>query len=162
VTPDSAPTQTLVFGFDQEDASFEGRLVGALERAESGGALRVLRALFVGRDATSGELAAIDLTGTAGGLTAQLLEFRLDPERRRKLTERALEGGEEVLTELGSLVRPGAAIVAVLVEHSWAEVLADAVARTGGHLLADELVPAGATRDFGAAVLEVARRAAGR
>ena len=41
----SAPKQLLLYRFDA-DAKFEGRLVGALERMESGGALRILEALF--------------------------------------------------------------------------------------------------------------------
>lgn len=38
--------QLLVYAFGPEGA-YEGRLVGALERLESGGALRVLDAVFV-------------------------------------------------------------------------------------------------------------------
>ena len=56
----TAHTQLLVYRFDA-DARFEGRLVGALERIESGGTLRIIEALFVARDAESGELAAVDL-----------------------------------------------------------------------------------------------------
>ena len=37
------PVQLLLYSFDAH-ARFEGRLVGALERMESGGALRVLEA----------------------------------------------------------------------------------------------------------------------
>jgi hypothetical protein len=62
----------LLYAFGP-DARFEGRLVGTLERIESGGALRVLDALFVTRDPETGELAAIDLRGGAGGVIAELL-----------------------------------------------------------------------------------------
>ena len=44
------PAHLLVYGF-APGAEFEGRLVGAIERIESGGALRVLDVLFVMRDA---------------------------------------------------------------------------------------------------------------
>ena len=68
----------LLYGFGPQ-ADFEGRLVGALERLESGGALRILDVLFVRRDAESGDLDAIDLHGDgAGGVVAPLLSFRLD------------------------------------------------------------------------------------
>jgi hypothetical protein len=74
---------------DRTPAS-EGRLVGALERIESGGALHVLDALFVASDPETGELVAIDLRGGAGSILAELLDFRLDPASRRRATERAL------------------------------------------------------------------------
>ena len=49
--------QLLLYRF-AADARFEGRLVGALERMESGDTLRIIEALFVARDAETGELAA--------------------------------------------------------------------------------------------------------
>jgi hypothetical protein len=42
--PPAPPRQLLVYSFDA-DAHFGGRLVGALERMESGGALRIVEAL---------------------------------------------------------------------------------------------------------------------
>ena len=62
----------MVYAFGH-GAEFEGLLLGALERIESGGALRVLDVLFVMREPDSGELAALDLQGrTTGGLVAPL------------------------------------------------------------------------------------------
>ena len=85
----ATPRQLLLYRFDVE-ANYEGRLVGALERMESGGALRIVEALFVSRDADSGELAALDLRSRgAGNLVSPLIGFRLDaregraPPRRR-------------------------------------------------------------------------------
>jgi hypothetical protein len=130
-------SQLLVFGFDSESA-FEGQLVGALERLESGGALRILHVLFVGADEATGELVAIDLQGGTGGLTAKLLDFRLDPAARR----RASEGTPEALRDLGRSLQPGTALAAVLVEHVWSRALDDAVARVGGRSLASEFVDA--------------------
>ena len=73
------PAHLLVYAFPP-GATFDGGLVGALERLESGGALRILGALFVQRDADSEEVAAIDLRGRgAGSAVAPLLGFRLDP-----------------------------------------------------------------------------------
>src|SRR4051794_38301035 len=82
-------SQLLVYRF-APDASFEGQLVGALERLESGGALRVLDALFVAREPETGELVAVEARRKGmGSLVAPLLDFRLDPGRRREATERA-------------------------------------------------------------------------
>jgi exoribonuclease R len=127
--------QLLAFGFDA-DAAFEGQLVGALERLESGGALRILDVLFVSSDAETGELLAIDLQGHTGGLTAKLLDFRLDPAARR------LEGTSELLRALGAALQPGTALAAVLVEHVWSRAVEDAVSRVGGRSLASEFVDA--------------------
>jgi hypothetical protein len=96
--------QFLLYGFGP-DADFEGQLVGALERVESGGALRILDVLFVRRDAASGEIVAVDLQGKgAGGVVGPLLGFRLDESERRRMTERALATGAaaELLGELGA------------------------------------------------------------
>jgi hypothetical protein len=138
--------QLLVFGFSAH-AAFEGQLVGALERVESGGAVRILEVFFVAADEATGEPVAIHLRGGTGGLIAKLLDFRLDPAARRKAAERALgeDGGDgipEVLRDLGKALEPGTALAAVLVEHLWARALEDAVARVTGRPLASEFVVA--------------------
>ena len=128
-------TQLLAFGFSA-GAKFEGQLVGALERLESGGALRILDALFVAADEATGELVAINLEGNTGGLTAKLLDFRLDPAARLRTAEGSLE------SDLGKSLEPGSALVLVLIEHVWARAMEDAVARVGGTNLASEFVEA--------------------
>jgi hypothetical protein len=142
-----AVAQLFVYSFGP-GAEFEGRLVGALERLESGGALRVLDTLFLHRDADTGELSAIGARGDgAGRIVAPLLNFRLDQAERRRATERVLRDGTTgipgaAVEQLASTLEPGSAIAAVLVEHVWAEALEDAVSRTGGTLLAGEFVDA--------------------
>jgi hypothetical protein len=143
--PDEAPAapgrqalgvrQLLVYEFGP-GASFQGALVGALERLESGGTLKVVDALFVRRDGESGEVAAIETTADIG----RMLSFRLDERERRRSTERALRS--DTVRALADRLEPGSALAAVLVEHVWAGALADAVARTGGTALRDELVDA--------------------
>src|SRR5436190_14700482 len=125
--------QFLAYRFGPE-AKFEGQLVGALERVESGGAVKILDAFFLRREPETGELTAVSLRGgSAGGMVAQLLGFRLDEGERASATRRALEGtGADTVQRLAATLEPGEAIAAVLVEHAWAETLADAVARLGG------------------------------
>ena len=106
--------QLLVFGFDA-NASFEGQLVGALERLESGGAVRIIDVLFVAADEAAGDPVAINLQGGTGGLIGKLLDFRLDPAARRKAAERALgedasDGMAEMLRDLGRALEPGTAL----------------------------------------------------
>jgi hypothetical protein len=138
----TAPVQLLVYRFAAE--GFEGRLVSALERVESGGALRILDVLFVGSDPETGELFAIDLHGSsAGGLVAPLIGFRLDVSERRRTTRRALarsDGAAELIRELGETLARGDALAAVLVAHEWSRVLEDAVGRTGGSAVASTFV----------------------
>ena len=120
--------QLLVFRFGA-DATFEGQLVGALERLESGGALRVLEVLFVAAPEATGDAER----GEAGAA----------------FPDRALGGDEaEVLRDLGTALEPGTALAAVLVEHLWAGTLDDAVSRVGGRPLTSEFVEAGALSEL--------------
>ena len=146
-------THLLVYGF-APGAEFEGRLVGAIERIESGGTLRVLAVLFVMRDADTGELTAIERHGR-GSLVAPLLGFRLDPGERRRVSDKALraEPSGGPLHQLGDALEPGAAVAAVLIEHVWAHVVDDAVSRTGGQPLASEFVDSAALDELSAQVL---------
>jgi hypothetical protein len=159
-----ASAQLLLFGFGP-DANFEGQLVGALERIETGGTVRVIDGLFMRRDPETDELSAIRLEGgTVRGGTAALLGFRLDPGERRRATERTLgdESGPipaDTARELAGTLQPGAALAAVLVEHTWAVVLEDAVARTGGTRLTSSFVEAAGLGDCTAELLDAAGRA---
>ena len=142
--------QLLLYTFD-EDARFEGRLVGALERLESGGQLRVVEALFVSREAETDELMAVDLHDRGqGSMVAPLLEFRLEPGKRRRITEKTMGGEAErrALRELGAALAPGTAMAAVLVEHAWADTLENAVAESGGKPVASEFVDAGSLSEL--------------
>lgn len=133
--------QLLLYRFGP-DAEFEGRLVGALERIENGGTLRVLDAVFVRSDAETGELEAIAVHGDgAGRIVAPLLDFRLDPARRVRATERALGGDHgAMLRNLAAELEKGEAMAVLLVDHVWARALEDAVARTGGTPVRSEFV----------------------
>ena len=149
--------QLLIHRFDVE-ARFQGQLVGALERMESGGTLRIVEAIFVARDAESGELAAIALHSRgAGSLVSPLLEFRLDAGERRRATERALDGDDgDTLRAVAAALAPGATLVAVLVEHIWAQALDDAVTRAGGTSVSTAFVDAGTLSDVAPALVAAA------
>src|SRR5262249_45516937 len=132
--------QLLAFSFGG-DSRFEGQLVGALERIEIGGTMRVLDGLFVSHEPESGELSAIVLSDVPPSrMTSRLLDFRLGDRERRAATQRALDGpAGDAIHALGVLLGPGRSIAAVLVERApagsgadTADALADAVARLGG------------------------------
>lgn len=157
--PDGEPVQLLVYRFGA-GAAFRGRLAGALERLEAGGALRVLDVLLVGADAASGETFAVALHGgRAGGLTAALLDFRLGVQGRAEATRRALSpaGGQaELIEALAARLAPGEALAAVLIGHAWARELAGAVERTGGRELANALVSPATLLELRAELLDAA------
>jgi hypothetical protein len=156
-----ATAQLLLYGFGPT-ASFEGQLVGALERIESGGTVRILDGIFIRRDADTDELSAIGLGSGGAGMT-ELLGFRLDAAERRRATERALSGRDAIPAEtvqaLGKALQPGAALAAVLIQHAWADVLEDAVTRADGTQLASTFVDATALAEVSAHLLDAAGRA---
>jgi hypothetical protein len=135
--------QLIVYAFGP-DARFEGLLVGALERIESGGALRILEVLLVRRHPDSGELTAFEHQGNgAAGFAGPLVSFRLDPGERARATEQALDGAAgQALREMGSGLEPGGTLAAIFLSHVWADTLSDAAQRTGGTLVSDEFVDA--------------------
>jgi len=142
----SANAQLRIYRFEA-DSVFEGAVVGAVEQLEAGTCLTLLDALFVGRDVAAGELQAIDLaTARADGTLAGMLDFRLDVGRRREMTRRTLAkaGGvpPDVVAAMVGGLEPGAALLVVLLRGAAPTALDDAVARTGGRVVADEVVTA--------------------
>jgi hypothetical protein len=150
--------QLLLYDFGS-DAEYEGRLLGALERIEAGGALHILGALFIASDAQTGELATSDLSSRgAGSLVSPLLGFRLDEAQRRRATKRTFEADGnglwgDTLRQLGARLAPGAAIAVVLVEHTWARALEDAISRTGRRPLVSSFVDAASLEQLGPELL---------
>lgn len=146
-------------------ADFGGQLAGALERLLLVGGGDLHDALFVIRDTGAGEPMAIDLrTASAGGTLASMLDFRLDERRRRAVTNATLAPGagrvdRDAVEEIAAALEPGGALLAVVAAGHPAPALDDAVARTGGRLVADEPTDAGRIAELEHGVLgRVARR----
>jgi hypothetical protein len=141
------------------DASMRGDLLGAMERMDRPSGSSVLDALLVARDAETGELHALDLaTGRADGTLAALLDFRLDPVRRRALTRRTLDRGaggvpRDVIEQIGATLPPGASFVALLASSEERDAFREAAARGGGYVVVDESVDATALVDVVPALL---------
>jgi hypothetical protein len=137
--------QLLLYAFDP-GSSFGGEIVGGLERAESGGSLVILDALFIHSDAESGELSVASVQGDgAGSIVSPLLLFRLDAAERRRITARALADRShgipaDTVRQIGAALSPGAAIAAILVDHRWLSALDDGLARTGGRKVSSDFV----------------------
>jgi hypothetical protein len=163
----SALARLRVYRFEP-GAVFEGGLVGAVERMQLGGDAKLLDALFVTHDASSGALAAVDLA-TAGtdGTFASMLDFRLDARRRRAITERTLAehpGGvpRPLIEAIAATLDAGAAMFAVLYTGSAPTALDDAVARCDGRLTADHAVDARALAQVDSQLRAVAVSATAR
>jgi hypothetical protein len=145
--------QLRVYRFEP-GAVFEGQLVGAIERMQLGDGTELLDALFVRREAASSGFEAVDLAvGGRGGTFASLLDFRLEPRRRRAITERTLAehpGGvpRRDIELIGAALEAGGAVLAVL-SSGTATALDEAVARCGGRPIADEPVDARALAQVG-------------
>jgi hypothetical protein len=160
--PTGAPVQLLVYRFEP-GASFDGAVVGALERLEAGGSIRVLDALFVRSHPETGDIEVLQAGGDGiGSMLVSLLDFRLDPGARRRATGRAMDDATGGITaaqirELADALAPGAALVAVLVDHVWTRTLDDAIERTGGVALLSRFVDAVALADVADDVEATAR-----
>jgi hypothetical protein len=144
----SAPVQLLVYRFGPGTA-FDGALVGALERLEVDGSIRVLDVLFLRSNPDTGEPEAVQPGGEGiASMLVALLDFRLDPDKRRQTTDRALADDEGIpgaeLRALADSLAPGAGLVAVLIEHAWTQTLDDAVGRMGGAPILARFVDASA------------------
>jgi hypothetical protein len=151
------PAQLLVYRF-AAGAGFEGQFVGALERLEAGGALRVLDILVVVSDAASGEIVASEHRGgSAAGFAGPLVALRLDPSERKRATRRAMARSDGLAGHLAETLQPGEAVAAVLIGHAWARTLEDAVQRTSGTPLLDAMVGPHSLSDLGEQVLAAAR-----
>ena len=151
--------QLLAYRFGSE-SRFEGQLVGALERIETGGTMRVVDGLFVSREPESDELTAIVLSdGPSSRMISRLLDFRLDDRKRKAATQQALDGATgDAVQSLAALLTPGTAIAAVLVEHRWVDALTDAVARVGGTETVSEFVDAGTMNELAQRVVAAAQQ----
>lgn len=147
----AAQVHLLIYEFGP-GAEFEGQLVGALERIQARGQSRLLDGLFAAHDPETGELAAIELSSKAGAI-ATFLTFRLDPDERRKATESALaDSGSvpaEVVRSVGRVLKPGGAMLVLLMKRPGWRELGDAVRSTGGSLLRAEPVAGASLAELG-------------
>ncbi|WP_344299714.1 hypothetical protein, partial [Paractinoplanes deccanensis] len=167
------PVQLLVLGFRHAD--LRGGIVEELERLRRSGAVRVIDALAVYKDAAGAieveDLStltteeAVELGSRVGALVGLAIEGEPGMVAGRSLDD---AGAWDVI---GEIPRDSAAAL-ILIEHHWAVPLRDAVVRAGGFRAADGFVgpddllevgllnaeEARAWHDLGGAATRVARR----
>jgi uncharacterized membrane protein len=143
MTEKIGPVQLVTIGFPP-DAEFEGRIMDELERLESHKTIRILDLLFVGKDAETGDLLALDYQGEElGAIVGALLGFEFEEDGE-------LEGGSPGDTEghafglsrseihdIAASLRPGSSAGFLLVEHVWARDLKAAIRDAGGFPLGE-------------------------
>jgi uncharacterized membrane protein len=147
------PVQLIVLGFEQPD--FHGEIVAELERLHDAGAVRVIDALAVHKDA-QGELEvqhlsnlSVDEAIEVGSAVGALIGLGIDGEDGFEAgaqagAEVAAADGVEVFDDdewdvLEDIPDDSAAAV-VLLEHRWAIPLRNAVMNAGGFRLSDGFV----------------------
>ena len=134
------PVQLLAVGFDP-DARFEGRIIDELESLERHETIRILDLLFVGKDAETGDLLALDYQGEElGAIVGALLGFDFERGQPSDLSE--VEGhafglSPKEIQGIAASLHPGDSAGFLLIEHLWARDLKFAIRDAGGFPLGE-------------------------
>jgi uncharacterized membrane protein len=134
------PVQLLAIGFDP-DARFEGRIMDELANLERHETIRILDLLFVGKDAETGDLLALDYQGEElGAIVGALLGFDFEGEQPSDMSE--IEGhafglSQREIQGIAASLKPGSSAGFLLIEHVWARELKRAIRDAGGFPLGE-------------------------
>jgi len=140
MTQNMGPVQLLAIGFDP-DANFEGRIMDELESLERHETIRILDLLFVGKDAETGDLLALDYQGEElGAIVGALLGFDFEGEEPSEVSE--IEGhafglSQTEIQDIAASLKPGSSAGFLLIEHVWARELKRAIRVAGGFPLGE-------------------------
>jgi len=132
------PVQLIVLGFDH--SGFRGEIVSELARLRQNGAVGVIDALVIYKDA-DGEFEIVELGGAVsepGSVVAALVGLGIEGEDDLEIDVDAAEShdGWDVLDDIP---RDTAAAL-LLIEHHWAVPLRDAMSRAGGYRIGDGFI----------------------
>jgi uncharacterized membrane protein len=137
------PVQLVAIGFPPQ-ANFEGRIMEELTRLERHETIRILDLLFVGKDAETGDLLALDYQGEElGAIVGALLgfEFEGDGDRfaqpQEEVESHAFGLSQREIEEIAASLEPGSSAGFVLIEHVWARDLKRAIRDAGGFPLGE-------------------------
>ena len=143
MTEKIGPVQLVAIGFPP-DADFEGRIMAELEKLEGHETIRILDLLFVGKDAETGDLLALDYQGEElGAIVGALLgfDFEDDGEPAGGTTE-GVQGhsfglSRSEIHEVAASLHPGDSAGFLLIEHVWARDLKRVIRDAGGFPLGE-------------------------
>ena len=144
------PRQLLVYGF-HADPNFEGRLVGALERMESGGALRIVEAHLRRprcRDGRARGHRPAQPRRRQPGVAADRLPARIRASGRAGRDVRSRPSAATRFARSALRSRPAPRSRRCCVEHTWARALADAMSQSGGTPVSSGFVEAETLSDL--------------
>jgi uncharacterized membrane protein len=143
MTEKIGPVQLVTIGFPP-DAEFEGRIMDELERLERHETIRILDLLFVGKDAETGDLLALDYQGEElGAIVGALLGFEFEDDGGRPagsspgMQGRAFGLSQRDMQEIAASLHPGSSAGFLLIEHVWARDLKRAIRDAGGFPLGE-------------------------
>jgi uncharacterized membrane protein len=141
MTEKIGPVQLLAVGFGPE-AHFEGKIMDELSRLERHETIRILDLLFVGKDAETGDLLALDYQGEElGAIVGALLGFEFEGEQQAESSQ-VLQGhafglSQREIEEIAASLAPGSSAGFLLIEHVWARDLKRAIREAGGFPLGE-------------------------
>ena len=155
MTEKIGPVQLVAIGFPLE-AEFEGRIMAELERLESHETIRVLDLLFVGKDAETGDLLALDYQGEElGAIVGALLGFEFeDYSEQPGGTTEGIQGhafglSRDDILDIAASLHPGNSAGFLLIEHLWARDLKGAIRDAGGFPLGEGFLTPEAIAEVG-------------
>lgn len=123
------PLELVVFGFEGDD--FKGDIARELDRVASRGIIRVVDLVFVRKD-------------KQGKVTVRELQDLRDSELMPYATVIGDVMGlltDDDVSTVGQELPPGTAAAVMLLEHTWATGLREAIQRAGGFLAASKRIP---------------------
>jgi uncharacterized membrane protein len=126
---DIGPVEILVVAFPENQ--FTGEVAPALEELVTSGLIRVIDLVFVTKDA-EGDVVGIELSDLDDATGAA---FQPHVEEPSGLLS------EEDIEDLGAELEPNSSAAILLFEHLWATKFRDAVADSGGQLVASIRIP---------------------
>src|SRR5215212_846107 len=137
------PVQLVTISFPPE-ANFEGRIMDELAKLERHETIRILDLLFVGKDAETGDLLALDYQGEElGAIVGALLGFEFEGNgERRAESAQAIQGhafglSQREIQDIAASLAPGSSAGFLLIEHVWARDLKRAIRDAGGFPLGE-------------------------
>jgi uncharacterized membrane protein len=142
MTENIGPVQLVAVGFTPE-AEFEGKIMAELERLERHETIRILDLLFVGKDAQTGDLLALDYQGEElGAIVGALLGFDFEDGGRAGeptpgIQSHAFGLSQTEIRDIAASLHPGDSAGFLLIEHLWARDLRSAIRDAGGFPLGE-------------------------
>jgi uncharacterized membrane protein len=143
MTEKIGPVQLVAVGFTP-DAEFEGRIMDELAKLERHETIRILDLLFVGKDAETGDLLALDYQGEElGAIVGALLGFEFEDDGGRAggstqdIQGHAFGLSRGEMQKIAASLHPGNSAGFLLIEHVWARDLKGAIRDAGGFPLGE-------------------------